>query len=29
VSALPPSLAIVTLSEFFSILDDFEAGRRL
>jgi hypothetical protein len=26
---LPPSLNIVTLTEFFEILDDYEAGRRL
>jgi hypothetical protein len=28
-AALPPSLTIVTLVEFFDILDGFEAGRRL
>jgi hypothetical protein len=28
-AVLPPSLTIVTLTEFFDILDDFEAGRRL
>jgi hypothetical protein len=28
-AVLPPTLTIVTLAEFFDILDDFEAGRRL
>ncbi len=28
-AALPPTLTIVTLTEFLDILDDFEAGRRL
>src|SRR5262249_2679545 len=28
-AALPPSLTIVTLAEFFHILDDYEAGRRI
>jgi len=28
-AALPPILTIVTLAEFLSILDSFEAGRRL
>jgi len=26
--ALPPSLTVVTLAEFFTILDDYETGRR-
>lgn len=28
-AVLPPTLTIVTLAEFFGILDDFEVGRRL
>jgi hypothetical protein len=28
-AALPPTLTIVTLAEFFGILDDYEVGRRL
>jgi hypothetical protein len=28
-SALPPTLSIVTMREFLEVLDDFEVGRRL